>query len=211
MGRQPLLYRVKTYRLQINANTTTFNTMVLTGYNRLRCLNMFLDTGVQAHLMNNIGRNERVIIAECLMGKTGQHSPVLSADLNKQIKSVDINEVSRFAKQMKRMMNAFVKEKNIVHQMKCVEQLFRYLNMQKTFYGMHLTNVIIGKCVEFLNIIDGEKQAIATNHVFTRNTRFQYKRKQLDDVVIYHMNRAKVELDIGLTRLLNYRESLLES
>ena len=145
------------------------------------------------------------------MGKTGQHSPVLSADLNKQIKSVDINEVSRFAKQMKRMMNAFVKEKNIVHQMKCVEQLFRYLNMQKTFYGMHLTNVIIGKCVEFLNIIDGEKQAIATNHVFTRNTRFQYKRKQLDDVVIYHMNRAKVELDIGLTRLLNYRESLLES
>ena len=95
--------------------------------------------------------------------------------------------------------------------MKCIEQLFRYLNMRNTYYGMNLTNVIIGKCVEFLNTIDSEKQAIANYHVFTRNTRFQYKRKQLDDVVIYHMNRAKVELDIGLTRMLNYRESLLES
>ena len=136
---------------------------------------------------------------------------MLSADLNEQIKSIDINEVSRFAKQMKKMMNDFTKEKNIIHQMKCIEQLFRYLNMRNTYYGMNLTNVIIGKCVEFLNTIDSEKQAIANYHVFTRNTRFQYKRKQLDDVVIYHMNRAKVELDIGLTRMLNYSESLLES
>ena len=182
--------------------------MVLTGYNRLRCLNMFLDIGVQAHLMNNIGRNERVIIAECLMGKTGQHSPVLSADLNKQIKSIDLNARPRFVTQVIKLLNRIDQSSGLQNKLMHVETLFRYMNMQTRYYDYRFSSIIIGKCVELLNTIDEERRMLNEHRVVKHNTRSQVKRRQLDTELIHQMGKSKAELNICLDRVIKYRETL---
>ncbi len=185
--------------------------MVLTGYNRLRCLNMFLDTGVQAHLMNNIGRNERVIIAECLMGKTGQHSPVLSVDLNEKIKSIDLKSTPRFVSQVKRFLDRVDKTHGIKNQLMHVETLFRYMNMQTHYGDIRFSNIIIAKCVELLNAIDDERRMLNEHRVIHHNTRTQVKRRQMDAELIHQMVKSKAEINICFSRVIEYRESLLQA
>ena len=78
--------------------------MVLSGYARLRYCNNFIPTDIQAHLSKNIGKNNRVVVADYLIGDNAKHNPALPKHLNQKINQLNIKEKARFVQQCKNML-----------------------------------------------------------------------------------------------------------
>ena len=128
--------------------------MTLNGYNRLRCFNDHIPMDIQIHFIKNIGRNERVVISDFLIGKRGENMPSLPYDINTKIKNTDIHSIKRFSEKMKKILIEIENEHDVNKRIAIVIYLFRYLNIHNDFRSYNLSNIIINKSYDIMDEIE---------------------------------------------------------
>lgn len=181
--------------------------MPLNGYTCLRTTNALIPVDIQHHLMMNIGKNERVIIADFLM-------PVVCKSIKSKIELYEYNNRTRFISQIKKMCSEYHKMDNenyaLCERLPIAIQLFRYINTFEShpIYGLKFAEMIICKCVTILNDIDNiyreDKKIIHVN-------RSQLQTDQLRDFEEFTRMREKLSKEANrcLSHMIQYREHLI--
>lgn len=117
----------------------------LPGYSRLRCLNEFLPTDIQIHMMRHISRDNRVILSDFLIGDKAQNTPALPMSVAQEIKNSPlIHDKHRFSKQASRLANAcngigLTDTPQIIDTLPNIIHLFRYVSTQTRPFESALT------------------------------------------------------------------------
>ena len=174
--------------------------MVLSGYARLRYCNNFIPTDIQAHLSKNIGKNNRVVVADYLIGDNAKHNPVLPKHLNQKINQLDIHEKERFVQQCKNMLTKSEKETNYTSRIIMVIQFFRYLNMREDYISLRFANGAISKCNELLYDIQNMERKYKEGIPFTGT---EQQAKEFNQI---KLKKARSEILQCMEKLLQYRQ-----
>ena len=180
--------------------------MVLSGYARLRYCNHFIPTDIQAHLSKNIGKNNRVVVADYLIGDNAKHNPALPKHLNQKINQLNIKETARFVQQCKNMLIKMEKEKNYTVRIIMVIQFFRYLNMREDYISLHFANCTIDKCNALLYDIQNMERKYKEKVTPPYNTRSQSKLKSEKEFNQIKLKKARFEILQCMEKLLHYRQ-----
>lgn len=131
----------------------------VTGYDRLRQLHRFIDTSTQCFLKKNIGRNERAIISQFLLGdaSTGKStvcSPFLPVGLGEEIRGQNYMNIAYFRDVCNDLIKTVPTDKQdkLYH----IEYVFRFLNLypinrfpeysERYESYERLVSVILGRC-----------------------------------------------------------------
>ena len=156
--------------------------MSASGYSRLRFANLAIPADIQSHLMKNIGRNERVIITDFIMGPKGEHGPILPAGTKAKITRFNYQSKKRFVKQVSKMLDRFQEERSngINTRLVGATQIFRYLNNfgNWSLVGERLIRVIIQRSQIILRDMDNIYQRMLEEHPSGHKycTRYQTRR-----------------------------------
>jgi len=175
--------------------------MVLSGYARLRYCNNFIPPDIQAHLSKNIGKNNRVLVADYLIGDNAKHSPVLPKHLNQKINQIHIQEKQRFVQQCAKLCIQLEKEKNYTVRTIMVLQFFRYLNTRDDWFDyLVFANTLISKC----NALIYEIQNMETK--YKKGIPFAQTEQDAQQFTEIKLKKARSEIVQCLGKLLQYRE-----
>ena len=193
--------QTKTHKANKNTKQTHSNlNMVLSGYARLRYCNNFIPPDIQAHLRKNIGKNNRVVVADYLVGDNAKHNPVLPKHLNQKINQLDIHEKERFVQQCKNMLTKSEKETNYTARIIMVIQFFRYLNMREDYISLRFANGAISKCNELLYDIQNMERK------YKEGIPFEGTEQQAQEFNEVKLKKARFEILQCMEKLLEYRE-----
>ena len=174
--------------------------MVLSGYARLRYCNNFIPPDIQVHLSKNIGKNNRVVLADYLIGDNAKHNPALPKHLNQKINQLDIHQKERFVQQCKNMLTKSEKETNYTARIIMVIQFFRYLNMREDYISLHFANCTIDKCNALLYDIQNMERKYKEG-IPSAGT--EQKAQEFNEV---KLKKARFEILQCMEKLLEYRE-----
>ena len=128
------------------------------GYGRIRQLNRFLPTDVQVALFKNIGRNERVRVADFILGDdyTKTETPYLPNGLAKEIREHDHMSTKKWCTKVHELLNdhSYIENKDrdyrAVHT--GVEYLFRFItNYPIQTENERFVSTVLNKCYDILD------------------------------------------------------------
>jgi hypothetical protein len=200
------------------------------GYGRIRQLNRFLPTDVQVALFKNIGRNERVHVADFILGDdyTKTETPYLPNGLAKEIREHDHMSIEKWCAKVHNLLNDtnYIEDKDkdyrAVHT--GAEYLFRFItNYPIQTENERFVGTVLKKCYDILDDfrrMDEKADEQYDNYVHAYQTRENVSRiKDLNDrEIARHKVRQEIfkcievynDLDIKfqLARCARYMESV---
>ena len=178
------------------------------GYGRIRQLNRFLPTDVQVALFKNIGRNERVHVADFILGDdyTKTETPYLPNGLAKEIRDYDHMSKKKWCTKVRNLLDNHYyledlvdKDYRTIHT--GVEYLFRFITnypvQSETVHDEHFVNTVLNKCsdiLEELRRMENEAEEKYDKEIHDYQTRGNIaKIKDMNDRVI---SRHKLRQEI---------------
>ena len=155
------------------------------GYTRIRQLNRFLPTDVQVALFKNVGRNERVHVADFLLGDdyAKTESPYLPNGTACQIR--ELGGAMPHKKWCDKMREVLAKNENISNKdadfrrsFLTTEYVMRFVAnypIQATANHEHFINTVLNKCEDLMNVMasmdkEHDDQSKAQHRYKTRRT-----------------------------------------